>query len=64
MYQLTEDCPSGQHPVRGRCYTANMAVESKKAVIAAIIANAAIAVMKFIAGSITGSSAMISEGIN
>ena len=41
-----------------------MAVESKKAVIAAIIANAAIAVMKFIAGSITGSSAMISESIH
>lgn len=41
-----------------------MAAESKKAVIAAIIGNAAIAVIKFIAGSATGSSAMISEGIH
>ena len=32
-----------------------MAIESKKAVVAAIIANAAIAVIKFVAGSITGS---------
>jgi len=41
-----------------------MAQESKKAVIAAIIGNLAIAVIKFIAGAITGSSAMISEGIH
>ncbi len=41
-----------------------MAIESKKAVVAAIIANAAIAVIKFVAGSMTGSSAMISEGIH
>ncbi|MFA4964698.1 MAG: cation diffusion facilitator family transporter [Thermoleophilia bacterium] len=41
-----------------------MAAESKKAVVAAIIGNAAIAVIKFIAGSITGSSAMISEAIH
>jgi cation diffusion facilitator family transporter len=41
-----------------------MAAESKNAVIAAIIGNAAIAVIKFVAGSITGSSAMISEGIH
>ena len=41
-----------------------MAAESKKAVIAAIIGNLAIAVIKFIAGFITGSSAMISEGIH
>ena len=41
-----------------------MAAESKKAVIAAIIGNAAIAVIKFVAGSMTGSSAMISEGIH
>jgi len=41
-----------------------MAAESKKAVVAAIIGNAAIAVIKFVAGSITGSSAMISEGIH
>ena len=38
--------------------------ESKKAVIAAIIGNLAIAVIKFVAGSITGSSAMLSEGIH
>ena len=41
-----------------------MAGESKKAVVAAIIGNLAIAVIKFIAGGITGSSAMISEGIH
>jgi cation diffusion facilitator family transporter len=41
-----------------------MAAESKKAVVAAIIGNAAIAVIKFIAGAMTGSSAMISEGIH
>ena len=41
-----------------------MAQESKKAVVAAIIGNVAIAVVKFIAGGITGSSAMISEGIH
>ncbi len=38
--------------------------ESKIAVIAAIIGNIAIAVVKFIAAAITGSSAMISEGIH
>ncbi len=41
-----------------------MAAESKKAVVAAIIGNLAIAVIKFIAGAMTGSSAMISEGIH
>ena len=41
-----------------------MAAESKRAVVAAIIGNLAIAVIKFIAGGITGSSAMISEGIH
>lgn len=41
-----------------------MAQESKKAIVAAIIGNLAIAVIKFIAGAITGSSAMISEGIH
>lgn len=41
-----------------------MAAESKQAVIAAIAGNAAIAVMKFVAGTLTGSSAMISEGIH
>ena len=38
--------------------------ESKVAVIAAVIANLLIAITKFIAASITGSSAMISEGIH
>jgi cation diffusion facilitator family transporter len=38
--------------------------ESKAAVIAAVIGNLAIAVIKFIAAAITGSSAMISEGIH
>src|SRR5450756_1981682 len=64
VYSLTEDCPSGEHRVRGRWYTAHMAAESKKAVVAAIIGNAVIAVIKFVAGSMTGSSAMISEGIH
>jgi cation diffusion facilitator family transporter len=41
-----------------------MAQESKTAVVAAIIGNAAIAVIKFVAGAVTGSSAMISEGIH
>ena len=41
-----------------------MAAESKRAVVAAIIGNAAIAVIKFAAGAMTGSSAMISEGIH
>jgi cation diffusion facilitator family transporter len=41
-----------------------MAAESKNAVIAAIIGNAAIAAIKFVAGGMTGSSAMISEGIH
>jgi cation diffusion facilitator family transporter len=41
-----------------------MAAESKKAVVAAIIGNLAIAVVKFIAAALTGSSAMISEGIH
>jgi cation diffusion facilitator family transporter len=37
---------------------------SRIAVVAAVIGNLAIAVVKFIAGAITGSSAMISEGIH
>jgi cation diffusion facilitator family transporter len=41
-----------------------MAAESKRAVIAAITGNAAIAAIKFVAGAMTGSSAMISEGIH
>lgn len=38
--------------------------ESRKAVVAAIVGNMAIAVVKFVAGSMTGSSAMLSEGIH
>jgi len=38
--------------------------ESKTAVMAAIAANAAIAVTKFAAAAVTGSSAMISEGVH
>jgi cation diffusion facilitator family transporter len=38
--------------------------ESKIAVVAAILANVAIAITKFIAAAISGSSAMISEGIH
>jgi cation diffusion facilitator family transporter len=41
-----------------------MAAESKPAVIAAVIGNAAIAAIKFVAGAMTGSSAMISEGLH
>ncbi|MCE7032962.1 cation diffusion facilitator family transporter [Lysobacter sp. GX 14042] len=38
--------------------------ESRKVVIAALLGNAAIAVVKFIAAGITGSSAMLSEGVH
>jgi cation diffusion facilitator family transporter len=38
--------------------------ESKVAVVAAVIGNLAIAVIKFVAAAISGSSAMISEGIH
>ncbi len=38
--------------------------ESKIAIVAAILANVAIAITKFIAAAISGSSAMISEGIH
>ncbi|MCK5483761.1 MAG: cation transporter, partial [Gemmatimonadetes bacterium] len=41
-----------------------MARGSTKAVVAAMIANAIIAVAKFGAAAITGSSAMLSEGIH
>jgi len=41
-----------------------MAVESTKVIYAAIIANLAIAVIKFTAAAFTGSSAMLSEGIH
>jgi cation diffusion facilitator family transporter len=38
--------------------------ESKVAVVAAVVGNLVVAIIKFIAASITGSSAMISEGIH
>lgn len=41
-----------------------MASGSKKVIYAALIANGIIAIMKFIAAAITGSSAMFSEGIH
>jgi len=41
-----------------------MATGSKKVIYAALIGNALIAITKFIAASITGSSAMLSEGIH
>lgn len=41
-----------------------MATGSKKVIYAALVGNALIAITKFIAASITGSSAMLSEGIH
>ena len=41
-----------------------MASESKTAIVAAIVGNLAIAVIKFIASALTGSAAMMSEGIH
>ncbi|MCW8854858.1 MAG: cation diffusion facilitator family transporter [Gammaproteobacteria bacterium] len=41
-----------------------MSAGSKKVIIAALIGNALIAITKFIAATITGSSAMLSEGIH
>lgn len=60
----TSETPAGRIACRGFCYFGVMANESKTAVVAAIIGNTAIAVIKFVAGAITGSSAMISEGIH
>jgi cation diffusion facilitator family transporter len=42
----------------------SVAAESKTAIVAAIVGNAVIAAIKFIAGAMTGSSAMISEAIH
>lgn len=41
-----------------------MAAESKRAIVAAIVGNLAIATIKFVAAGFTGSSAMLSEGIH
>lgn len=46
------------------CYTDNMSSSGKKVIIAALIGNSLIAVTKFIAAAMTGSSAMLSEGIH
>jgi cation diffusion facilitator family transporter len=46
------------------CMVDYMTQGPKTAVVAAIIGNAAIAAIKFVAGAMTGSSAMISEGIH
>lgn len=42
----------------------NMSASSKKVIIAAFLGNTLIAITKFIAAAITGSSAMLSEGIH
>ena len=41
-----------------------MAGSSKKVIYAALIGNALVAITKFIAATLTGSSAMLSEGIH
>lgn len=41
-----------------------MAAESSRVILAAIAANLAIAMVKFVATAFTGSSAMLSEGID
>ncbi len=41
-----------------------MAASSKKVIIAALLGNSAISITKFAAAAVTGSSAMISEGIH
>ena len=41
-----------------------MATGSKKVIYAALVGNSLIAITKFVAASITGSSAMVSEGIH
>ncbi|MEY2859067.1 MAG: hypothetical protein RLZZ74_3380, partial [Cyanobacteriota bacterium] len=41
-----------------------MSASAKKTIYAAMAANFAIAIIKFIAASITGSSSMLSEGIH
>jgi divalent metal cation (Fe/Co/Zn/Cd) transporter len=58
------DIPSNE-PFRLSVYVAqSVENQSRLAIIAAIAGNIAIAVTKFIAAGLTGSSAMLSEGIN
>src|SRR5262249_9683616 len=45
-------------------HTASLMAESKKTVYGAIVANVAIATIKFIVAAVTGSSAMLSEGVH
>lgn len=47
-------------PGSGRARLAGVAAESKRTISAAIIGNCAIAITKFVAAAITGSSAMLS----
>lgn len=47
-----------------KCMVLGVVAESKRAIVAAIAGNAAIAAIKFVAAAMTGSSAMISEGIH
>lgn len=68
-FSAVQHSPRDADPCRGRSTAWEVegrpiAAESKKAVVAAIVGNAIIAVIKFAAASITGSSAMLSEGIH
>jgi len=58
---VAPDMPDGQS---ARTTEGGEQGESPKAVIAAVLANIAIGVVKFIAAAISGSSAMVSEGIH
>lgn len=59
--ELIEHLPDGQD---ARLESDGSKGESPKAIIAAVLANIAIGIVKFIAAFISGSSAMISEGIH
>ena len=59
--EIAPDAPDG---MAARTNETEEPVESTGAIIAAILANIAVGVVKFIAAFISGSSAMISEGIH